>query len=147
MTPIELKDLWNVILGRFLPKVMALPQKRQIKCKARLKDYTDTEWEQIFLKIAKTPFLLGQNNTGWTASFDWIINNEENALKVLEGNYERKTDVNFKIKEISDKERREDRIRKGFSPCCGAKTFTDEDDHFARCCSCLREVPNVPAIS
>ena len=37
--------------------------------------------------MTEIPFLEGQNDRGWVATFDWIIANDNNAVKVLEGNY------------------------------------------------------------
>ena len=34
-----------------------------------------------------TPFLAGDGNRGWQASFDWLIANRTNARKVLAGEY------------------------------------------------------------
>ena len=36
---------------------------------------------------ATTPFLTGDGNRGWQASFDWLIANRSNVRKVLEGEY------------------------------------------------------------
>ena len=36
---------------------------------------------------ASTPFLTGQNDRHWWADFDWLITNNTNLLKVLEGKY------------------------------------------------------------
>ena len=43
--------------------------------------------EAIFETIAESDFLRGKNNTGWSATFDWIFENPKNWVKVLEGNY------------------------------------------------------------
>ena len=37
--------------------------------------------------IKESDFCLGKNNSGWKVDFDWIISNDTNYLKVLEGKY------------------------------------------------------------
>ena len=44
--------------------------------------------EELFLKIQTSPFLIGNNQRGWRASFDWVFSNGKNWVKVLEGNYD-----------------------------------------------------------
>ena len=90
----DLFDLWNKTAeGTPLPKVRELSSTRAKKCSARLKERTPDEWAAIFQRIADTPFLCGQNDRGWKADFDWIINNDDNAAKVLEGKYARSGDT------------------------------------------------------
>jgi len=44
--------------------------------------------KKLFEKAQASKFLRGDNRTGWRASFDWIFENPENWVKVLEGNYD-----------------------------------------------------------
>ncbi|HYW37938.1 MAG TPA: hypothetical protein VE957_07490 [Terriglobales bacterium] len=39
-------------------------------------------------KAASTLFLLGENDRGWKANFDWLIANDTNCIAVLEGKYD-----------------------------------------------------------
>ena len=49
--------------------------------------------------IAKTPFLKGVNKRGWKVDFDWLIANDTNYVKVLEGKYKQEDlSVDFIIK-------------------------------------------------
>ena len=41
---------------------------------------------QAIDEISTSDFLKGQNNKGWTITFDWFIK-PNNFIKVLEGNY------------------------------------------------------------
>ena len=52
--------------------------------------FTDN-YEKILEIIKTTPFLQGSNDRGWTADFDWLIANDTNYLKVLEGKYKNKS--------------------------------------------------------
>lgn len=90
-SPFELFNLWNefVKANNFSP-ALKLTEERKAKCKLRIKNYPIKKWLEIFAIISKTPFLNGDNDRGWKASFDWIVKNEENALKVLEGKYKSK---------------------------------------------------------
>ncbi len=86
----DLFDLWNKTAeGTPLSKVRELSSTRAKKCTARLKERNPEEWVAIFQRIAESPFLCGQNDRGWKADFDWIIANDGNAGKVLEGKYDR----------------------------------------------------------
>jgi hypothetical protein len=46
------------------------------------------EIEEVFLLAERSDFLKGTNGK-WNATFDWLMN-ENNFVKVLEGNYENK---------------------------------------------------------
>ena len=88
----DIADKWNSICGEFLPKVQKISDSRKQKIKSRLQEFGQPEaWmptiEAIFETIAESDFLRGKNNTGWSATFDWIFENPKNWVKVLEGNY------------------------------------------------------------
>ena len=60
---------------------------------ARLKDYGLDKVLEAIDNINNSSFLKGQNNKGWTISFEWLIK-PNNFIKVLEGNYKDKEGVN-----------------------------------------------------
>ena len=39
--------------------------------------------------VQKSNFLVGKNNTGWTANFDWIMK-PSTVVKIFEGTYKNK---------------------------------------------------------
>lgn len=82
-------QLWNQHCGK-LPQVRELTKKRIEKLRARCRG--KRAFEQDFIaavqKAAHTPFLLGNNDRGWKASFDWLIENDTNHVRVLEGKYD-----------------------------------------------------------
>ena len=81
-------ERYNIICVS-LPKVKAITDKRKKLIRARLKQYSMVEIEEVFLLAERSDFLK-RNNGKWTgASFDWLMN-ENNFVKVLEGNYENK---------------------------------------------------------
>lgn len=73
------------------------PRKKLIL--AREKEYGLEKMGDVFRLVGESPFLNGENDKGWKANFDWIMNTN-NFLKVLEGNYNSvpKNDKNEKFK-------------------------------------------------
>ncbi len=97
----DISRLWNEICGGKLPKVKALNDSRRQKIKCRLSESGAktademTAWaKELFEKIAASSFMCGENNHQWTATFDWIFENEKNWVKVSEGNYDNKRGSN-----------------------------------------------------
>lgn len=86
----KLKDLWNETC-KSLPQVKELSKSRINKIKLRLKERGLDSWGVIFAKIEASDFCKGKKGDGWRATFDWIIENDHNALKVLEGKYDGKS--------------------------------------------------------
>lgn len=82
-------DAWNEKVGHLVPKITELTHSRQEKIRIRKKQ--DPEFHQKFQKcleiITKTRFLQGENPRNWVITFDWLIDNDKNYRKVLEGNY------------------------------------------------------------
>lgn len=71
-----------------LSKIRKLTETRKKHLNARIKDCGGIDgWMEACEKIKNTRFLHGENDRGWTASFDWIIN-ETNFTKIMEGNYD-----------------------------------------------------------
>lgn len=78
---------WNsyVETRKELSKVRRLSEARKRKLKKRLSEGFDIDL--IIKNIEKQPFLWGNNNSGWKVTFDWLIVNDNNYVKVLEGAY------------------------------------------------------------
>ena len=81
---------WNEFaLKNSLNQISSLSSNRKKKLKERLKN---SEFKEMFHKaleqIKESSYLLGSK--GWKVSFDWLIKNDENILKVVEGNYQDK---------------------------------------------------------
>ena len=70
-----------------LPSVRTLSDKRKRDIKTRLKKYTLDDFRKVFEKAEKSAFLRGENEKGFRATLDWLIN-EGNMAKVLDGNYD-----------------------------------------------------------
>ena len=69
-----------------LPSVRTLTDKRKKAIKTRLKKYSLSDIQKVFSIAEASDFLKGNNDRGWRADFDWLLN-ESNMVKVLEGNY------------------------------------------------------------
>jgi len=81
---------WNEICGEKLPKVQTLTRRREGFVRARLQEHTLDEWPKIFARIAKSGFLTGENDKGWRADFDWVMN-QNNLVKIMEGRYDNRS--------------------------------------------------------
>lgn len=87
--------IWNIEVdkaGGILPKVKAMTPGRLAKCRARGKELAPEEWRAVVRKVLNTPFLIGKNrppgpHQGWKATFDWLVRNGENHVKVRENVY------------------------------------------------------------
>ena len=86
----EFVEGWNEICGsQGLDKIKATPPDRRKKIKLRLAEHKEYDfWESVLNKIPQVPFLIGKNDRGWKANIDWLIANDTNCVKILEGFYE-----------------------------------------------------------
>ncbi len=89
----DIIDLWNSVCLT-LPKVQKLTDDRRTKIRLRLNEFSgdSTQWlsltRTLFERVNASDFLRGDNNSGWTATFDWLFTNSKNWVKVTEGNYD-----------------------------------------------------------
>lgn len=83
-----LGEIWNESV-RSVPKVISTAGKRLKACHDAWSQNDSADvWRRVFTKIEQSSFLTGQSPGGWKAGFDWAIK-QENAIKILEGNYDR----------------------------------------------------------
>jgi hypothetical protein len=89
-TVTNLRDLWNEIaVPAGLPKWRDTGRARKEKAERRLRERPLSEWRLVIERIAASAFCRGETKRGtWKASPDWLVENEENACKVLEGKYD-----------------------------------------------------------
>ena len=83
---IDFLDLWNNKFNWKIPKIKKVTNNREKLIQARIKDYDKATVLEVLKKTEASNFLNGENNTGWTANFDWIFN-VTNFQKILEDNY------------------------------------------------------------
>jgi hypothetical protein len=68
---------------------MQLTVRRKEKILRRLSEMGGMKiLEQVFRKMEASDFLKGNNKAGWKATFDWVFQNTDNWVKILEGNYD-----------------------------------------------------------
>ena len=82
-------DNYNVIAQTVgLPKARFLTKTRAGKIRLRLKDIGGLEvWNEALGKLETTPWMAGDNDRGWRASLDFMLQ-EASLLKLLEGVYD-----------------------------------------------------------
>jgi hypothetical protein len=86
-----LQNLWNerIKLSKSgLRNVIQNSKDRKSKERLRLKSRGEESWKIVFDKINSSGFCCGENDQQWKASYDWIMANDTNAIKVLEGKYD-----------------------------------------------------------
>lgn len=73
-----------------LPKVQKLTPARRTQIAARYReDLTDLDqWRAFFTRVAKAPFLNGDNDRTWRADLEWITR-QGNYAKIVEGKYDK----------------------------------------------------------
>jgi hypothetical protein len=85
-THADVLHYWNDVIAA--PKAKALTKPRIAKLKVRMSEKEFAEnWKQIIDQIDSSDFLSGRGGNKWRATFDWMIDNASNYIKVLEGNY------------------------------------------------------------
>lgn len=84
-----LQALWNEAAHSSLPRWQETSKKRSATAKARLREKPGrVYWEKVILRVNASTFCRGENDKGWRASPDWILQPDVCA-KVLEGKYDR----------------------------------------------------------
>ena len=77
---------WNKFAVRKkLPQVVSVSASRRKKLLARVKQGMDIS--AVLAAAGRQSFLFGNNKQGWALTFDFLIDNDQNWLKVLEGAY------------------------------------------------------------
>lgn len=84
----EVVDLYNLICTAY-PKLRTLSDSRVRTIKARRKQFSIEDFRMVFQKAQDSDFLKGNNNSKWSATFDWMIK-DSNFAKILDGNYDNK---------------------------------------------------------
>lgn len=80
-------DLWNIFAGSYkLPKVDYINETRVKKMGTRLQEQ-GFDFLKVLGKIKSSSHLKGDNTRGWKVTFDWIIENDSNYLKIIEDQY------------------------------------------------------------
>jgi hypothetical protein len=87
-SPEQMLEVYDAERGA-LPAAERLTPERRRQCTLRLAaGLSLAEFRAAVRRTAATPFLAGGGERGWRANFDWLIANETNIRKVLEGRYD-----------------------------------------------------------
>ncbi len=93
LTPRKFFDLWNANRGT-LAEVEKLTKARTRKIELRLKEEPSRAyWEDVFRRLAASDHATGKTRSerfpnGWRATFEWLIDNDNNHVKAREGKYD-----------------------------------------------------------
>jgi hypothetical protein len=80
-------DLWNS--KRNLPRIKSFTGQRQKHFQARMRQpFFAQNRAEIIERISRSSFCTGGNDRGWRADIDWLLKNDTNFAKVLEGRYD-----------------------------------------------------------
>lgn len=82
----RLATIWNAHCGH-LSKVVRTNPSRDRRSDARMRELPDEEWVSVIQRIAKSKFCNGDNDRGWRATYDWLLQ-PDTVLKVMEGKYD-----------------------------------------------------------
>jgi len=104
----QVADLFNTLCPSF-PSIKSLSDARKKAIKARLNTYSLDDFRTLFEKAEASPFLKGANDRNWSATFDWLIK-DENMAKVLDGNYDKKGGMKDGCARTNVRENEEDEI-------------------------------------
>jgi hypothetical protein len=88
LTKKEILEAWDqrmVPLG--FPAVRNMTAQRERQLKARLKDSTIEDWQRAMDALERSPFLRGENDRGWRADFDFLLQ-PKSFTKLIEGAYD-----------------------------------------------------------
>ena len=83
-------SIWRDVCGDVLPVPRALDKPRQAALRRRFLDTFGRDlgrWRQFCERVRGSPFLTGDNSTGWRADLDFMLK-PKNANKLLEGGYD-----------------------------------------------------------
>lgn len=83
-TPEALMQLWNEMRNPALPECRRLTDRRRKAARARLREFPlFQDWTRFIAYVNESEFMLGNNNSGWKANFDWLVK-PETMLKFIE---------------------------------------------------------------
>ena len=86
-----------------IPQIVKMTPKRKALVLAREAEYGKDSIAKVIDKAAESSFLNGDNDRGWTASFDWLFN-KTNYVKVLEDAYKTKARVSQELHNQDEKD-------------------------------------------
>jgi hypothetical protein len=89
-TPEDFVRYWNAHRGKLPAVKLPLSAPRRRKVNLRIKNGLMLEtFAKGIAKIHATPFLLGDNDRGWSVKFNFLIKNDDVVNDILAGDYDR----------------------------------------------------------
>ena len=101
----KISSSWNEIIPT--SHIKEFNQTRKSLFKKRFKQYFNEdyeEWNKFLKRITNISFLWGDNDRGWKADFNWVLN-ENNYAKIIEGKYEKEGEKISVPQEITPQDR------------------------------------------
>ena len=96
----KIKGIYNAICTN-LPQVQKLTDKRNKAIDNFVKEFTEEQFEQICTIANEADFLIGKNDRGWKADFDFLMRIDK-ATNILEGKYSIKKSGIYDFKELME---------------------------------------------
>jgi hypothetical protein len=124
LSPETMREIWQQERGP-LAEVRELSPERGARCRERIshagrkgKSIAQflANFREAVARAAATPFLCGEGPAGWRANFDWLVANDTNYLKVLEGRYDSGAGSSSNVNAMSP---REEAVRRELSAGAG----------------------------
>lgn len=89
LKPEHVIEAWNHTAERVGLKTVRKPTPERIrKLRTRIKQNTIEDFTEAIAAIERSAFLRGENDRGWKAHFDWMLE-PKNFTKLIEGTYDR----------------------------------------------------------
>ena len=79
-------EWWNEITQPPISRCNGLNEKRKVSCRRVLQESDEAHIKEAFQTVNASKFCRGENDRGWRASFDWVIQ-PDSILRILEGKY------------------------------------------------------------
>lgn len=90
LTSAEILGAWNHMARECgLPEAKKLTAERERRLAARCRDFDINDWTEAIRAVRRSPFLRGDNDRGWRANFDWLLQ-PRSLTKLIEGQYDQK---------------------------------------------------------
>ena len=89
LKPEHVIEVWNNLAERYrLPRVMKLTPQRRRTLACRIREHSIEDWTEAIAAIEQNPWLRGENDRGWRADFDFLLQ-PKSFTKLIEGGYDR----------------------------------------------------------
>lgn len=83
----DVVEAWNDLAdARGLAKIARITENRRRQIKARIREYQPEDWSTALAAIYNSKFLCGENDRGWKADFDFLLQ-PKSFVKLIEGAY------------------------------------------------------------